>query len=183
MGKQHKSVPEMVNHLSDDEDFSEAFEQTVSEKALAKTLFAMRCAEGFTQSEMASRLDCSQSRVSKLENANTDGIRVSDLIAYAQALNLNMSIGFHKGMTAAECVKFHAIQIKKHLDHLAELAHRDDAIFEGVKNFYEEYLLNILRLFRQSAEKLPKEVQRKSPILEICAPTEVPDDEELLIER
>lgn len=182
MGKQYTSVPEMVKHLSDDKDFSEAFEQEVSEKALAKTLFAMRCAEGLTQSEMASRLDCSQSRVSKLENANTDGIKVSDLIAYAQALSLNMSLNFYKGMTAVECVKFHAIQIKKHLDHLAELAHRDDAIFEGVKNFYGEYLLNILRLFEQSAEKLPKKMVQKRPTLEICAPSEVQDEEELLIE-
>ncbi len=172
----------MVRNLSSDKKFSDTVEHEVSEKALAKTLFTMRCAEGITQADMALRLGCSQSRVSKLENATPDGIKVSDLISYTQALNLSMSIGFHKGMTAVECVKFHALQINKHLDHLAELAHRDDQIFEGVKNFYSEYLFNILRLFKDSAGKLPRETKKDRSVLEICAPTEL-QEEDVLVEQ
>jgi transcriptional regulator with XRE-family HTH domain len=180
MGKRYKSVSEMVRRLSEDTDFVEAFEREVADKTLAKCLFAMRCAKGLTQKEMAARLGCTQGRVSKLENARVDAIRVSDLVAYAQALGLTMSISFHKEVTAAESVKYHAFQIKNLLDHLAELAHRDDEIFEGVKGFYAEYLVNILRLFEQSADKLPKKRAPKSPVLRVCAPTHEIDEEALL---
>jgi len=115
--------------------------------------------------------------VSKLENSGVDTIKVSDLVAYAQALGLNMSISFHENMTSVDCVESHAFEIKKHLDHLANLAHRDDNIFEGVKDFYNEYLMNILRLFKQSANKLPKKNIEKCAVLEVCAPTEIPSDE------
>ena len=138
MGKRYKSVQEMVKHLAEDKEFSKEFERELADKALAKTLFALRCSEGLTQSEMASRLGCTQGRVSKIECSDTESIKVGDLVAYARELGLCLTIGFHEEMTAVECVKFHAFEIKKHLDHLAELAHRDDDIFEGVKAFYLE---------------------------------------------
>ncbi|MBN2324118.1 MAG: helix-turn-helix transcriptional regulator [Spirochaetes bacterium] len=180
MGKRYKSVSEMVRQLSDDKEFRDNFDRQISDKTLSKTLFAMRCSMGITQSEMASKLNCTQSRVSKLENSRVDAIKVSDLIAYAEALGLNLSISFHKEMTSVESVKFHAFQIKKHLDYLADLAYRDDDIFKGVKDFYNEYIVNILRLFKQSVDKLPKKNVQKGPVLEVCAPTDIPDDEVLL---
>lgn len=180
MGKRYKSVSEVVKNLTDDKHFQEEFDRQISDKTLSKTLFAMRCSKGMTQAEIASKLKCTQSRVSKLENSGIDAIKVSELVAYAQALGLNMSISFHEEMTSVESVKFHAFEIKKHLDHLAGLAHRDDEIFEGVKDFYNEYLINILRLFKQSAGKLTHKETKKRAVLEVCAPSEIPDDKILL---
>jgi hypothetical protein len=68
-------------------------------------------------------------------------------------------------------VKFHAFQIKEHLDYLANLALGDDDIFEGVKDLYNEYLVDILRLFEQSADELPKESIRRATTFGVCAPT------------
>lgn len=172
MAKHYQSVSEMVGAVIDDKAFKQEFEREVADRSLAGTLFAMRCRNGITQADMARRLGCTQSRLSKLEHSGMDGIRMSDLVAYAKALDLNLSISFHKSMTAVECVKFHALQIKKHLDHLARLAHRDDEIFAGVKTFYAEYILNVLRLFKDSVQRLPKVVEAKPPRVEICAPTE-----------
>jgi transcriptional regulator with XRE-family HTH domain len=180
MGRKYKSVSEVVKNLTDDKKFHEDFKNQVFDKMLSKTLFAMRCSKGITQAEMAEKLNCTQSRVSKLEHSGLDAIKVSDLVSYAQALGLKMSIAFHEEMTSVESVKFHAFEIKKHLDHLADLAHRDDDIFEGVKDFYNEYLLNILRLFKQSETKLAKKKPQKRDILEVSAPTEIPDEKVLL---
>ncbi len=128
------------------------------------------------QAEIASKPSCTQSRVSKLENSGIDAIKVSELVSYTQALGLNMSISFHEEMTSVESVKYDAFEIKKHLDHLADFAYRDDEIFEGVKDFYNEYLTNILRLFKQSTSKLTQKETKKRAVLEVCAPTEIPDD-------
>ena len=180
MGKKYKSVSDVVKNLSDDKKFHDDFENQVFDKMLSKTLFAMRCSKGVTQAEMAEKMDCTQSRVSKLEHSGLDAIKVSDLVTYAEALDLKMSISFHEDMTSVESVKLHAFEIKKHLDHLADLAHRDDDIFEGVKDFYNEYLLNILRLFKQSENKLTKKETQKRDVLEVSAPSEIPDEKVLL---
>ena len=55
---------------------------------------------------------------------------------------------------------------------MAQLAHRDDGIFAGVKTFYAEYIINVLRFFEDSVQRLPKAVEAKPPRVEICAPTE-----------
>ena len=142
MGKKYKSVSDVVKNLSDDKGFHEDFKNQAFDKMLSKTLFAMRCSKGVTQAEMAEKMDCTQSRVSKLEHSGLDTIKVSDLVSYAGALDLKMSIAFHEDMTSVESVKFHAFEIKKHLDHLADLAHRDDGIFEGVKEFNHSLIVS-----------------------------------------
>ncbi|MEA3280894.1 MAG: helix-turn-helix transcriptional regulator, partial [Thermodesulfobacteriota bacterium] len=136
--------------------------------------FVMRCAAGKTQADMAKALGCTQGSISKLENSCTDVIKVGDLLAYAKALDLNSSISFHKGMTSVESVKYHAFEIQKHLDHLANLAKRDDDILNGVKKFYGEALFNILHIFEKSAKNLHGDKRTKEPVLEVCAPTVQP---------
>ena len=73
-------------------------------------------------------------------------------------------------MLSTACVRLHAFEIKQHLDLLAQLAHRDDANFEGVKKFLTEALDNILILFTKSTKKLPKKPARKHPLLEVSSP-------------
>jgi hypothetical protein len=53
-------------------------------------------------------------------------------------------------------------------------------ICTGVKDFYNEYVVNVIRLYTQRADKLPKKSVQKSPVVEVYAPTEIPDDELLL---
>ena len=169
--KRYKSVSDLVESLTDDVEFKEELEQETNTQSMAKTLFAMRCAQGITQAEMAKRVGCTQGRLSKLEHSDNDSIKLGDLTAYAEALALNVSISFHKEVSAVESVKYHAFQIKKHLDHLAKLAYRDDQIFIGVKDFYNEYLFNIIKLFKESAENLPKVSNKKGrSVLDISVP-------------
>lgn len=180
MNKNYRSVLEMVKDLSINKDFQREFAKEVSDKRLSKTLFAMRCSRGLTQAEMATLMGCTQSRLSKLENSSMDSIKVADLVAYAKALKLGMSIQFHEEMTLVESVKFHSFEIQKNLGQLAELAHRDDALFEGVKKFYTESLINILTFFEESAKKLPaKSRKKRKPTLEVIVPGDSPRDMQL----
>jgi transcriptional regulator with XRE-family HTH domain len=101
MQERYASVSEVVNEFIDDESFRERFEKEINDKRVAKTLFAIRSRAGKTQGEMAERLGCSQGTISKLENSGVDGIKVSDLVAYAQACELNLTISFHEEQSAA----------------------------------------------------------------------------------
>ena len=106
MGKRYKSVIDMVNDLIDDDEFKESLKKEIQDKLLAKKLYGMRCAASITQTKMAKLMGCKQSRISKLENAGLNSIKVGDLLAYTKALGLKLSIRFRKGETTKESPMF-----------------------------------------------------------------------------
>lgn len=172
MGNKYRSVTDLITAETGDEQLVSELQQEIDDTRLAKTLVAMRTGAGITQGEIGAKLGRTQGAISKLEHAGNDAIKVSDLVAYADALGLTLSISFQKDVTAAESVKYHAFQIQKHLDHLATLAHRDDDILEGVKRFFSETLYNVLRLIGASLEKLPQSGIRRGSVLEVTSPGE-----------
>lgn len=176
MGKRYASVSDVVKEFIDDKPFRERFEKEINDKRVAKTLFAIRSRAGKTQGELAEKLGCTQGTISKLENSGIDGIKVSDLVAYAQACGLNLTIDFHEEQSAVESVKAHVFAIKDHLDHLAQLAQSDKDIFDGVRAFYGEYLTNVLHLFEKSARKLMKNEPHKESVLQVTTPQSGPSD-------
>jgi transcriptional regulator with XRE-family HTH domain len=172
MARQYRSVTDMIAGETSDQELVSELQQEIEDTRLAKTLIIMRTAAGITQAEMAKKLGRTQGSVSKLEHARNDSIKVSDLMAYADALDLVLSISFQEEKNAVESVKYHAFQIQKHLDHLAKLAHRDDDILEGVKRFFSETLYNVLRLIGESVEKLPRSDRHRGSVLEVTSPGE-----------
>jgi transcriptional regulator with XRE-family HTH domain len=167
MGKRYKSVIDLVEDIIEDEEFKEELKKDLQDKSLAHKLFGMRCAAGITQSEMAEKIGCDQSRISKLENAGLYSIKVGDLLAYTKALELNLSIRFHKSANAADCIKFHVLEVKKQMDYLAGLAHGDSEICNSITKFFGDTFIDIINNFLESVEKLPVEEEIKPPTLEI----------------
>jgi len=94
MGKRYASVSDVVNEFIDNKPFRERFEKEINDKRMAKTLFAIRSRAGKTQGEMAEMLGCTQATISRLENSDIDGVKVSDLVAYAEGCGLTLTIGF-----------------------------------------------------------------------------------------
>ena len=176
MGKRYASVTEMVESVTGDKSYAQELEGDLASQSLARTLFVLRCQKGVTQAALAARLNWSQSRVSKLEHCALDKMKVGDLAAYIDALGLQTWICFHKKqMSAVEWVRFHALEVKKHLELLASLAHKDEGIYEGVKNFFGEALVNLLRIVETSAKRLPRQ-RRKLSSLQVCVTPNAVDE-------
>ena len=95
MSNRFTSISEVINEFISDESFRDRFEKEINDKLVAKALFAIRARAGRTEAEMAAALGCGKATIQALENAGNDGIKVSDLVAYAQACDLNLTIGFH----------------------------------------------------------------------------------------
>lgn len=102
MRKSYKSVQEIVRGVSDDPSFKIQAEKAITERSLSRVLLVLRNARGLTQMEMAERLGCTLGRISKLETASVDSIRVGDLVDYARQLNLRLSISFEPRGTVAQ---------------------------------------------------------------------------------
>jgi len=179
MAKRYESVLDLVKDISDNKEFHSELKDEIESKSLAKALFVMRCSKGITQEQMAKRLDCSQGKISKLENSTLDGIKVSDLVAYTKAMKLQMMICFHPRLTATQWIKFHVFEIQRHLSNLAKLAHKDKEIDEGVRDFIRQTLYNFFKVVKDSAQLLPEQPKRGSKqVLEVCPPIDIEQEEE-----
>ena len=63
-------------------------------QVVAVELQRLRLEHDLTQAQLAERIGCKQSRVSKIENTRSTRITIRDLFLYGEALGLNVEIVF-----------------------------------------------------------------------------------------
>lgn len=153
----YASVADMVRSVSEDRQFADDFERRVNSRRLVKHLFALRSGKNMSQKDIAERVGCSQSRISKLESGNDEDLRLADLAAYLRALGLDLCLVFgQQDSTLVNKIKYHALAIKRLLTELGKLAQTDERIAEGVAGFHGEAFFNLIKIFRDSAKELPR---------------------------
>lgn len=154
----HRSVTDMVRDLlTDDPEFVNEFETRLSNRQLVKALAVIRARAGLSQQELAAKVGCSQSKISKLESGNDADLRFGDIAAYLQATNHEARIFLVAGGgSLVDEVKMHAYQIKQLLDRLIELAGTDGAMTKGVATFIEEAAFNLTRITKMAVDAVPK---------------------------
>jgi len=161
MEKTFNSVDEMLKASGVDDGFRKDIQEEINKKQIAQSLFSLRCKENLTQAQMAEKLKCSQSRISKIENSYDKDLCVGDLLDYAAALNLNVEIGIVPQMKLVDKIKYHAFAIKHYAEELAHLAKEDKTMVEGVSRFFYDAVFNLVNIVAGAAKKLhePKALQ------------------------
>ena len=71
---------------------AEAVRQLSVKTKLIDQLIVARVAAGLTQSQMAAKLRCSQSRISKLEDSHDVDLSLGDIQAYARIVGLKLQL-------------------------------------------------------------------------------------------
>lgn len=165
--KQYSSVSDLVRDTLDDGTFADEFDDLVRRRTVVKQLSALRAARGLSQSEVAERLGCSQSRVSKLESGMDADLKLNDLAGYCSAVGLSVGLVFaDENQSIVDQVKAHAAKIHSLLGELATLAHKDDKIAEGVASFLNEAFFNLIQMLQDSANQMPENANGK-PLIRI----------------
>jgi len=156
--KRYKSVSElMANIHSDDPHFVDDLKNQMNCRQIVRGLATLRNSKNITQEEIAKKMECAQSRVSKIENGLDDDLRMSDIAAYLKVLDYTAEINLlPSDMTIVDEIKYYACRMKQSFDKLTHLANKDDTIQKGVAKFHIEALVNLIELVRSSAGKLPK---------------------------
>ena len=150
----YSDVSEMVREvLAEDQDFADEFEKHLAQRQIVKYLMALRASLDMSQQQIADKLGCTQSRISKLESGADGDLRFGDLVRYAGALGFKTDILLTpEDWTSVDEVKYHALCIKSNLDHLASLAAKDHSIAKGVAGFLNEAGFNLGRILQDSAK-------------------------------
>jgi transcriptional regulator with XRE-family HTH domain len=128
--KRYDSVTEMVRDTSEDPGFVESVVKQIDKRAVINCLMALRAAAGLSQTEIARKMKCTQSRISKLENGVDNDLRIGDFHAYAEALGLRLMIllGKKEKPPIAKRIKYHISALKDTFAELKELVGDDDAM-------------------------------------------------------
>lgn len=175
MEKQYKNVIELLNDVSDDKEFNKSVEKEINTKQIAKMLFAMRCRAGLNQVEMAKKMNCTQGKISKMENTLDANISVGDLVNYCSAVNMRLEIGFSDArLTMADKVKYHYFHIKLLLDKLIEMAKGDETMERGVQGFLMEAFTNVTQGIMSCLEKTKYKKEIKET-LHVSTPVNLED--------
>lgn len=154
--KQYASVAELLRDVVSDEEVHVEFSTLVARRQLIKQLITYRAVKGMSQEDVAAKMGCAQSSVSKLESANDDEVRLGTLRAYAKAVGCELAAcPIPQDITPVERVKCHAFAIKRHTDDMAQLARKDEGIAQGVTNFFVELVVNLVQMLSDSADRLP----------------------------
>lgn len=167
MSKKFQSATELLQDLTDDQELVDEVAKQTSERVFVKHLIAHRVREGLSQADIANSMDCTQSRVSKLESSTDDELKLGEIERYLDATELAMAITImRKPATAVDQIKFHALRIKQLLESLVELADdEDEEVADGIAKFTcFETPLNLLKIVSDSISKLPESVKERLPI-------------------
>lgn len=154
--REYSNVADMVRDLTDDKKQADEFEKHLKRRTISHFLFAQRSAAGLSQKDMADKMACSQSRISKLENGEDDDLRLGDLREYLDALDREMVMFImEKPDSAADQIKLHAFMINRLLERLRKIAKEDRDISIGVSEFHWETLFNLTKMVIDGAKELP----------------------------
>lgn len=170
--KTYGSVSDMVRDVADDPAFADDFDKHVAERQLVSRLFALRCAKGLSQKDVAVKMGCTQGRISKLEASRDEDLKLGDIRAYAQALGLTTVLGLEGGPTAAARVKFHHACVRKEVHALAKLAVTNDSVAEAIAKFFDAAAFNFLTTLEEATKQLPPEVRQHGVSVVVISPDE-----------
>ncbi len=157
-GSRYKSVRDIAKGLTESPQVLKDFDAKQERTKLVRTLISMRVKASLTQSELAKKLTCTQSKISKLESSEDSNISVQDIINYSVATSFNVSLEFGRPSTLVEKVKNDAMSLKDSLDKLAEIAksnEEDSKIVGNIQSFFAEATYNLGMILAETASKVP----------------------------
>ncbi|MBY0522971.1 MAG: helix-turn-helix domain-containing protein [Gemmataceae bacterium] len=131
-------------------------------------LMALRTARSLSQKDIADKLECSQGRISKLEN-NADGdLRIGDLQRYVSALGLESSIVLAKqGRTLVDDIKHHAHTLRRLLTQITSLAGAEGAMCRSALKVYVDLAGSLTETIDETTARLQLRPDLQRSIIEL----------------
>jgi hypothetical protein len=160
VGRKYASVSDLVHDTSDAET-AEAFDKYQADRVLVNCLTVIRCANEISQEKLAERMECFQSKVSRMESSVDADLNFGDIIKYASSLKQGVHIIFSpRRKNGADHIRFHIGCIKHELEKLVEIAGNDPEIGGGVEVFAIEQAQNIIAMVEATLDRLPHRIQQ-----------------------
>lgn len=144
----------MAAKILHDPEVETRINEDLAKSQLVNWLVMERCKHDMSQSDVAKIMGVSVSKISRLEDAKDDDLRLGDLKDYVSAIGVKMSMFFSdEKLPIADRVKHCVFRISEMLQHLTKLADEsseDKSLHDEIVRFQGEVLFNFLRQYAQS---------------------------------
>jgi transcriptional regulator with XRE-family HTH domain len=165
--KHFSKVSDMVEATTSPE-FAEAFKKHVAERQLVQKLQLMRAHAGLSQEDVAKKLGCTQSKVSKLESSTDRDLSVADLLDYASSTGHELQFVFFTEETKlVDEIKYHFFETRELMERMARLAGVDEDIAKGVAGFFGEAYWNFMTMLGDKLKTLPAQARDHVPLVKL----------------
>ena len=124
------SIGDAAAYLAGDEKVKQQVDEEICCSQLVNTLLQLRIEKGISQKELAKRIGCDPSKISRLEAGNDLQLRMGDVMQYLSALNVKMNM----------VVEDTSLPVAKKVDG-------DEVIINKIHVFCSEVLFNFLSRF------------------------------------
>jgi transcriptional regulator with XRE-family HTH domain len=148
-GRRYKNVSALMEAENTPAEVREEVQKLAASTRVVDELCRMRTRAGLTQAQIAERIGCTQSRISKLEGSADRDLSLGEIFDYVKATGSQISIGMGKPLTHVQSVKAHAAGIRKHLRSLADLAKKHDELESEIQAFFGEAFFNLLHILSE----------------------------------
>jgi transcriptional regulator with XRE-family HTH domain len=103
---------------------------------VSRKLQLLRMKKGLSQKEVASRIGCTQGRISKIEHKFDDDLTLGELKSYLQAVQAGMGITIGPKLTLAESINKNIKELDSDLQKLKCVKHGgDDALSKAIDDY------------------------------------------------
>jgi len=157
-GRRYKSVTAMLDAQNIPAEIREGIQKLAGTTRVVDELCLMRTRAGLTQAQIAERIGCTQSRISKLEGSVDRDLSLGEIFDYVKATGSQVSIGIGKPLTHVQSVKSHAAGIRRHLTSLADLAKKHDELEPEIQSFFGEAFFNLLNILSECQGEMERDL-------------------------
>jgi len=154
-GRRYASVLDMLKNEGVSSEICQQVETLNAETKVVRRLVLLRTQAGLTQSDLAKKIGCTQSRISKVEASKDIDLTLGAIRDYVKATNGRINFGFGMPVNHVQAVKAHAFSIKRHLELLADIAKKHDELEPHIQGFFGEAFFNILGILSECHEQMP----------------------------
>ena len=157
--KETNTAAFMAADLAGDPEVTTRVQAHQSETRFVRTLIDMRVERKLSQRDLAKKMGVGPSKVCRIEAHSDKELNLGDVMLYARALGVNMSVLFDDpALPAADRIKHHVFAVHDLLEQLMRLSRQvggEDTISAKIKQFYGEVLFNFMRGIGDCYSKLP----------------------------
>jgi transcriptional regulator with XRE-family HTH domain len=158
MSTKFNTVADAAAHLAGDTNVATRVTREIHQNEVVSLLLEMRISKGLTQEQVAERMGCDPSKVSRIESGSDRQLKWIDIVGYISALNVQLSLFFDdESLSHTARIKQCVFKIDEDLTRLSELAQQcdgDEKITQGIARFYKEVLFNFMLRYTQNKGKL-----------------------------
>lgn len=175
--KQFSSVVDMIRSISTNKKRAEQTIRHIEERNVISFLIGQRVVDDLSQSEMAAKMGCTQSKISKLESGRDNDISLGDLNAYVQSLGFELMINLgKKDRTLVQQINAHTTAIRNQLTRLSESirdtnASPDKSAVDALLSTAQRLTQGVSEVIKALAACLPSVPKEERNVIQIQADT------------